>query len=107
MSNVMNISSLMLSKPGGGASAQSHMMGVPMLIPFAHSLWEGGNQHELEKANLALSYDADTPLSQQIEEAVGKQKWFAPTPMPAWQENLVRYLTLRNYGKSSETAYKG
>ncbi len=91
MSEVMNICSLKLSKPGGGASAQCRAMGVPMFVMHAHSLWESGNQRELESANLLFCYDPKLPLGPQIEEAIQKKQpqFFPPDDWKAKIEALL------------------
>ncbi|MBS0635817.1 MAG: hypothetical protein JSR37_10180 [Verrucomicrobia bacterium] len=73
MGELMNIASLILSKPGGGQAAQCRAMGVPMFVMHPHSLWESGNERELDSVGLVSYYDAERPLSEQIEQAVLKK----------------------------------
>jgi UDP-N-acetylglucosamine:LPS N-acetylglucosamine transferase len=50
VSELMNLGSLMISKPGGATVAECQAMGLPLLMLFSHSLWEPANERQIIKA---------------------------------------------------------
>ncbi len=91
MAELMNIASLVVSKPGGGQTVQCLTMGKPMAIPFAHKLWEGGNQHELEQNSLTSPLSQELPLHTQIETMLAPKR---PVSLLNWQERISELLHL-------------
>lgn len=92
VSELMNISSLMISKPGGATIAECEVMGLPLLSLFAHSLWEAPNENHIVKIGLGHRYDASKPLSKQVEDIVLKSK---KQPYQArWEEKLGKAINL-------------
>ncbi len=94
MSEVMNICSLLFSKPGGGAAAQCRAMGVPLFTNFAHDLWESGNRDELEQANLFHRFTPKKPMSEQIQELVLQKQDTPFAPPPDWKAKIQALLGL-------------
>lgn len=73
MSELMNISSLMCSKPGGSTVGECIEIGLPIFIMHSHHLWEGGNARQLRKLGLSYVYSPDLPfssLTKQIEASI-------------------------------------
>ncbi len=59
MADLMNISAFVVSKPGGAQTAQCLAMGKKMHIPFAHTLWESGNEYELKKRGFTTTLNSE------------------------------------------------
>lgn len=93
MAEVMNICSLMLSKPGGGQAAQCQAMSVPMFVMFAHKLWESGNEEELDKLHLIYRYTQDEPLHEQIARIATTHTPTAAPSLPDWKTTLQHLLS--------------
>lgn len=67
MSELLNICSLVLGKPGGSQKEECLTLGIPMMILFCHENWESENQRELEHYGYALSYNPQEPIVNQLE----------------------------------------
>ena len=60
---LMNICSLMISKPGGSTQAEVTKMRLPMFIMHIQKFCEEGNKERLFEDNLAYEYDPQSALS--------------------------------------------
>lgn len=92
MGELMAISSLIISKPGGSTAGECQAMGLPMLVMYAHGLWEGGNERQLQKLGLAFKRRPELRLDEQIVECL-KQPRTGP-PQAGWKEKLQGILKL-------------
>lgn len=90
---LMNICSLMISKPGGATQAEVTKLRLPMFLMHIQKICEEGNKEKLLEDNLAYEYDPEKPLPLQIEEVLNKIKM---TPIhakdPKWKQRLLKKL---------------
>ncbi len=92
MNEVMNLSSLGISKAGGASVAEAIATKTPLLLMHSHP-WEEGNAQQLEKMGLAFRFDQTKPLIQQIEICIERSlKQMYPSFSRTWQHTLLQYL---------------
>ncbi len=91
-SELMNLTHLMLEKPGGATVAECRAMGVGMLCMHAHELWEGPNEEKMSKEGLLHKRNASLSLHLQVEQLVEKHKIAAPVPVIDWKLQLSKAL---------------
>jgi hypothetical protein len=74
MAELMSISSLIVSKPGGSTVGECQVMGLPMLVMYPHDLWEAANERHLQKIGLAFKLNPEIPLHEFIPKCLKKGK---------------------------------
>ena len=90
---LMNICSLMISKPGGSTQAEVTKMRLPMFIMHIQKICEEGNKERLFEDNLAYDYDPHQSLTVQIEEVLRKIESISVDPtVPKWKKLLLEKL---------------
>jgi len=103
MNEIMNISSMGISKAGGATVIESLATNRPLLL--MHSFpWEEINASFLTKMNLAVQFESKKSLIEQIEDCIKRSRSNSQKiiPLENWQNNLM--LNLHPYiQKKSET----
>lgn len=86
MNEVMNISSLGISKAGGATIAESIVTKTPILLIDFYP-WEEVNADYLIQIGLGIKTDPSVPLIKQIEDILGSNKVKNLT-YEHWENNL-------------------
>jgi processive 1,2-diacylglycerol beta-glucosyltransferase len=93
MGEIMNISSLMLGKPGGSTVAECRAVGIGLLMMYAHDLWEAANARQLSKEGLLQRRDETIVLATQIETLISHFRQAPKPPLIDWQARLLQAIT--------------
>lgn len=90
---LLNISSLMLGKPGGSTQAENTVTKTPMLIMQCQEFCELGNKEKLIHDFLGYEYIPTLPLHGQVQAVINK---VLSKPIkandPDWKNNLIHLL---------------
>lgn len=74
MNELLNISSLVIGKPGGSQKEECLKLGVPLMVVFMHDLWESGNFAKLEREGYLVPYDKEKGIAEQVEAYLKQPK---------------------------------
>jgi processive 1,2-diacylglycerol beta-glucosyltransferase len=90
---LLNICSLIISKPGGSTQAEVTEVQLPMLIMHIHRFWENGNKEKLLEDHLAYEYNPYQPLTIQVEELLQKtSSLIIHIQRPNWKNLILEKL---------------
>jgi len=93
MNDLMNVSSIAITKPGGASVAEAIATGTYFLMMEPHP-WEQANGNKLETLQLGQYYKANLALEPQLKECIAKAKLSSTRELdePDWKAILLKEL---------------